>query len=104
MATDAFETMAGLRAHALLLEMLLAYEIRQAAHVAMADPEDTARRLAEGLAKALRAMDEPTLAGPGAPLSTADRAAMVAAVKREIDRIVGGTIARLAKPTTSTAA
>lgn len=98
MAANELETIAALRAHTVLLQMLLAHEIRQAAHVAMADPEQTARQLADRLAKTIQHTDEATLAGPGAPLSAADRAAMVEAVKREIDRIVNGTISRLAAP------
>jgi hypothetical protein len=88
---------AGLRAHALLLEMLLAYEARQAAHVAMSDPEQIARRFANHLAERIRLADEATLAGTAASLSAADRGELVAAVKREIDRVVSGTLARLAK-------
>src|SRR5690242_17028321 len=98
MATTDLETVAGLRAHAVLLQMLLAYEIRQAAHVAMADPEQTARMLADRLAKTMQNADEAMLAGPGASLSAADRSAMAEAVRREIDRIVSGTISRLAAP------
>ena len=96
MAKHDLEMMAGLRAHAVLLEALLAYEIREAAHVAMADPEQVARRLADRFAEAIQKTDQAALAGSDAPASPADRAAMVAAVKREIDRVVNGTVARLA--------
>jgi hypothetical protein len=91
------ETTACLRAHALLLEMLFAYEVRQAAHVAMADPEQTALRLADRLAERIDHTDDGTLVGPAGALSPADRAAMAAAIKRQIDRVVKGTISRLAK-------
>jgi hypothetical protein len=96
MATD-IETIACVRAHALLLEMLFAYEVRQAAHVAMSDPEVTARRLADRVAERISHADDATLAGWAAPLAAVDRAELAAAVKREIDRVVSGTIARLAK-------
>lgn len=96
MATE-LETIARLRAHALLLEMLLAYEVRQAAHVAMADPERTARRLADRFAERIEHTDDATLVGSAAPLSAAVRGELVAAVKHEIDRVVSGAIARLAK-------
>jgi hypothetical protein len=91
------EITAALRAHALLLEMLLAYEVRQAAHVSMSDAETTARRLADRLAERLEHTDEATLAGPAVSLSGADRSELAAAIKREIDRVVSGAVARLAK-------
>ena len=97
MEKNDLEMIAGLRAHALLLETLFAYEVRKAAQVAMADPEQTARRLADRLAERIQHTDDAALAGPTGPLSTADRATMIEAVKREIDGVVNGTISRLVK-------
>jgi hypothetical protein len=76
------------------LERLIAYEIRQASHVAMADPEQIARRLADKIQHT-----DADLEGGGASVSAADRAEMVAAVRREIDRVINGTISRLTSHT-----
>ena len=88
------EMTATIRAHALLLEALLAYEIREVAHAAMASPEQVARRLGDKFAEGIRQTEASKLIGPEA--SAADRATMVAAVNREVDRVISSTIARLA--------
>jgi hypothetical protein len=90
------EVTAALRAHSLLLEALLAYEIREAAHVAMVDPEQVARRLADKFSSAFRQADDALLGGAEPALSAADRTALATAVRSELDRVVNGTIARLA--------
>jgi len=87
------EMTATIRAHALLLEALLAYEIREVAHAAMTSPEQVARRLGDKFVEGIRQTDEAKLAGEA---SAAERATMVAAVNREVDRVISGTIARLA--------